>query len=144
MAGTKRGVPVQWELAALGSTDFPANYRQRSHAIELKLEALIEINRDWIRLFPNKIPRFDRARLVYRKDPVWHDIPLVLSAGGSDCKSLVAYYLADLRERDGIEAARPFVSWRRGPKNGGNHLKFHVQVWLPSGGIVDPCRQIGM
>jgi hypothetical protein len=145
--GDVHGVPFSAELAALGSSAFSGDYRQRSRAYEFFLEALVETNRDWIRRFP-WLPRLEDSGARYKKDPVWHDIPLVIAAGYSDCKSLVAYRLSDLRQRDGFDGRRrdgtplvkPIISWKRGPKDKGNHVRMHVQVEFPDGRVEDVCR----
>ena len=134
-----RGVPLVGEVAAIGSNAYAPDYRQRSRAIEHQVEAYVQIDMDWLRRMP-WLPRLEAAGVRYKKDQVWRDIPVVLSEGGADCKSLVAWRIADLRIRDGIMAT-PFVFWKRGL---GNHLKFHVQVRLPDGRIDDPCRRMGM
>lgn len=137
-----RGVPVQGEIAAIGSTGYPPDYRQRSRAIEHQVEAYTQTNMDWIRRFPG-LPRLLDSGARYKKDPVWRDLPVILSEGGADCKSLIAWYNADLRIRDGIWATA-FVTWRRGTKKGDPDMKFHIQSRLPDGRIVDVCRRLGM
>lgn len=161
-----QGVPLRAEIAAFGSNAIAGDFRQRSRAYEHWMEALIAINVDWIRRFPD-LPRLEAANVRYAKDATWRDIPLILGAKirRTDCKSIVAYRIADLRVRGetgmivledplaSMQAGRsidprivwatPLVSWRRDEKDP-NHLKLHVQVRRPDGRVEDPCRPRGM
>lgn len=157
-----QGVPLRAEIAAFGSNAIAGDFRQRSRAYEHWMEALVAINMDWIRRFPD-LPRLEAASVAYSRTPDWYDIPLVVAKRKADCKSIVAYRIADLRvrgdtgmvilpdplETDGaamdprIVWATPLVSWRRDERDP-NHLKLHVQVRRPDGRVEDPCRPRGM
>lgn len=68
----------------------------------------------------------------------WRDIKRILRFGYSDCKGLVAWRIAELEIKRGIEAL-PYVTWSI--ENG--KPVYHVQA-ITAQGIEDPSERLGM
>ena len=119
-----------------------------AEALQEQVAELVEFvarqNRYLIRRFGRRrIPPLYDSGVLYRVDP-WDDAfqhfadcLTVLQRGYSDCKSLVPYRLADLREENPHEHYSAHVYPRR-LRTGGTCL--HVQVRMPDGQIEDPSR----
>ena len=97
------------------------------------LFALVHIDQIYLRKFPST-PLLYACRIRYARDPRWLDIPSLLHEGEGDCKSLVAFRVAELRQR-GIDA-RPCL------KPGRDGL--HALVQWPDGHLEDPSTACGM
>lgn len=117
--------------------------RARCAGLAAFVDALAEVDRIWLREVLT--PPLYSAGVKYRLETpdVVRDIPAIRALGYADCFNLVAWRLAELRER-GIEAG-PLVSIESRPKQG--TYKFHVVVssersWGRQ--IEDPSRHLGM
>lgn len=105
------------------------------------LEALTEINHDYLIAFPDTPHLYD-TNIIYNAEKgteTWQDIATTLRRGFGDCEDLAAYRCAELRAA-GI-AAKPYIRWRvSGPKKS----QYHAVVKLPDGRIEDPSAALGM
>lgn len=107
-------------------------------ALQALLEALIAIDRVYLRRFP-RTPRLYDAGVRYGRTQVWDSIPDLLTRRYGDCKSLTAMYVA--QEREAGRAARPVFRFATNPQTG--HKDFHILV--QSGKVFeDPSRKLGM
>lgn len=113
--------------------------------LQAALEALTALDRVYLRSHPDTPPIYD-AGIVYLRDAedrdqgrpraeLWLTVPDVRRAGGADCKCLVAWRLAELRERG--ETAEPLMV--RVTEN-----LWHVQLRREDGRIEDPSTRLGM
>lgn len=109
---------------------------QAASCIASLVEALAQANGMFLREFP-KTPSLYTAGIAYEETEAWRDIPALLAARKGDCKSLVAWRLAELRKQ-GTKALVQVVYIPRP----GEHL-FHVQI-RKGGGTEDPSRFLGM
>lgn len=102
------------------------------------VDAIAHINEKFLTRFPQTASLYS-AGVVYDETDEWRDIPAILESGKADCKSLVAWRLAELRRRS--EMALVHVVWfdNREP---GKRL-FHVQVRKGTK-LEDPSRFLGM
>ena len=100
------------------------------------VEALVQVNGAFLRQFP-KTPALYTSGIVYAESPAWRDIPGLLAARSGDCKSLVAWRLAELRRQN----SKALVHVVYIPK--GNEHLFHVQI-RKGQAIEDPSRFLGM
>jgi hypothetical protein len=95
-----------------------------------------------LRLHP-EAPWLYASGVSYAEDDegheAWRDIPETLARGVGDCKDLVAWRLAELRER-AREPAEPRVRVARV----GARVKYHVVVRRADGAREDPSRALGM
>jgi hypothetical protein len=71
------------------------------------------------------------------------NIPAILRVGYAHCIGLVAWRVAELKVRDGVEA-RPAVTEFREERSVGLVQEFHFRVWHPDGSIEDPSHALGM
>jgi hypothetical protein len=114
----------------------------REVVLRLLIEALAAANAGHLRLHP-EAPWLYESGVSYVEDAEghegWTDIPETLARGVGDCKTLVAWRLAELRVREG-ETAQPLVSFARV----GSRVKFHVEVRRADGRTEDPSRALGM
>lgn len=128
-------------LFKLRIPDELADVRARERCIEYLLEALAQINLEWLREHPETAPLFQSAR--YRDDShkrydEWCDIPTTGTRQHGDCDDLVPWRIAELRLR-GINA-RPMARYQ----GHGPHATYHVLVRLPDGTTEDPSHILGM
>ena len=82
--------------------------------------------RDW--------PDLRTAGVRYQRTGPWQAADVLLKHGRGDCKDLVPYEAARLREQGikvGIRLTRTGRMW-------------HVQIRLPDGRIFDPSKELGM
>lgn len=73
----------------------------------------------------------------------WQTIPSLLERGTGDCKSVVAYRVAELNVA-GIKAFAQFRWADRIGRDGKKHATFHIEVQHPDGSIEDPSEILGM
>jgi len=126
----------------LGTFDVaPVNVR--ANLIGTMVEALIAVNRAYLRLNPDT-PPFYQSQLKYHLKirpfglDRWQDIPTTLALGGGDCKDFVAWRVAELREK-----GYPDVGPRIIAKETGNVIVYHVQVRIDTQ-VEDPSVALGM
>lgn len=100
------------------------------------LETLVRLNLTHLTADPS-LPLLAESGVRYLQDPTWKDLLVVLQGRLGDCKDLVAWRLAELREQ-GIDARAHVVFY----KLDGLEL-FHLQVKTPKG-IEDPSLACGM
>lgn len=110
-------------------------------AVLYLLEALVNINRLWLKMHP-ECPGIYESGVRYQREfdtEDWRDIPTIIKDGGGDCEDLAAYLCAWYRERKGIKC-RPFIKWRKYD----NFYLYHVLVQMPDGRMEDPSARLGM
>lgn len=107
-------------------------------ALQALLEALIAINRLYLRRYP-KTPKLYAAGVRYGRTQVWDSIPDLLTRRYGDCKSLTAMQVAELREAG--KPARPVFRFATNPQTG--HKDFHILVQVGKA-FDDPSRKLGM
>lgn len=76
-----------------------------------------------------------RSGVAYQEDPRWQDLASMLTSRHGDCKDLVAWRLAELRELYSTDA-RLHVVFTKLPSGD----VFHLQIRLPDGQIEDPVE----
>lgn len=105
------------------------------------LTALCQINEIWL-AEGGKAPPLYRAGVRYVGEPDgdehWRSIPVVLSLGHADCKSLAAWRVAELRQTG--ERARCRFSSKRTTTG----RLWHIFVVRADGSEEDPSRILGM
>lgn len=108
------------------------------------IESAILVNRAHLRAFPNTPPLYSSG-VRYRREPPgvedFSDIEAIIRRGYGDCAQLVAWRVAELRERG--EAAGVRIIWRKYTPRGKPRV-FHVQVRREDGRIEDPSVRLGM
>jgi len=109
---------------SLAALDHPC-VEDRADIYAALVEALVDINRQYLR----REKRIGFSHLLYESSIVyvrypeeWQDIPSMLSTRRGDCKDLVAWRIAELRER-GCDA-RVHVIFTEHPEKD----EFHLQV----------------
>jgi hypothetical protein len=103
------------------------------------VEALIQVDMLFLRRTPG-VPLLYRSGVSYEggeHDSPWQDVPSLLLTRKGDCKSLVAWRIAELRGQ-GHQALVHVVYLERARED-----LFHVQVRRPDK-IEDPSRFLGM
>ena len=101
-------------------------------ALLYMLQALVEVNKLWLRKYPGTPPIYSgvvggNPKIRYRREvdnEVWVDIPTLFRIGYSDCEDLGCARVAELSVK-GIKS-RPYISWRLLP-NGG--YLYHCRAW---------------
>lgn len=136
----------RFALAIFEGSDKKNVFRSRL-AIERLLDALVLINMDWLRAYP-ETPKLYESGVVYKKvvppgedDDPWQDIPSTLSLGYGDCEDLACWRVAELRMSG--NAASTLVDYRLGQKDGKPRHFFHVLVQYQNGSTEDPSRLLG-
>ncbi len=119
-----------------------ASQAEEATVLCLCLEFLISVNRAYLRNHPQK--SLYRSGVVYGRTQEWDTIPAVIERGYGDCKSLSAWRIAELRERN-VEC-RPVFRWVR-RRDG--HKDFHILVAVDRSGKTeplweDPSKTLGM
>jgi hypothetical protein len=102
--------------------------------VQALMEGLTMINQVAMRQSGRAWPSLKRAGVKYHRTTVWQAAALLLRRKRGDCKDLVAYEAARLREaghKVTIRLTRTNSTW-------------HVQIRLPGGQIFDPSRELGM
>lgn len=113
-----------------------------SRCVDGLVMALAEFDREWLCRHPDA-PKLYQSGVRYKRQrrDVFMDVPAVLKGGGSDCKNLAAWRIAELG-LEGHEATAMSV-WQRA-----DHLRFplifHVLVLRRDGVIEDPSVALGM
>jgi len=114
----------------------------RLDALRLMLEALIGINRLWLR--SNRIPGLYQYAPAYKMKvrpfglDTWQDIPRTILLGSGDCKDFACWRVAELRE-----ARVPDVSPRIKVKEVNGLTVYHIQVRADLQ-VEDPSAILGM
>jgi hypothetical protein len=108
-------------------------------ALQALLEALIAINRVYLRRYRKSTPTLYKSGVTYGRTQIWDSIPDLIARQYGDCKSLTAMMVAELREAG--EKCRPVFRFMRNPQNG--QKDFHILV--QRGRVFeDPSRRLGM
>jgi hypothetical protein len=106
------------------------------------VESLVARDRRWIgrgRAEGAPRPTLYTSLVRYREDPcAWKDAPTILRTHSGDCKDLVAWRLAELREEG--EDARCHVVIRVFQ----GRATYHAQILRANGTIEDPSTRMGM
>jgi hypothetical protein len=115
---------------------------KEANAIALRalLDCLIDLNGIILDKFPT-LPRLYQSGVIYHLMPseaAWDSIPIMLRRGFTDCKSLVAARIAELR-RDGFAAIPVF----RNIKDGWGTM-FHILILHGDGRWECPSANLGM
>lgn len=123
----------------LSSVFYPgSNSDEDAYVLRCMLDALIGVNLAYLRY--HAAPPLYRAGVVYGRTQEWESIPDVMLRGFGDCKSLSAWRVAELRNKD--LKANPVFRWR--VRSDGSRIKdFHILVQTMTG-YEDPSRQLGM
>ncbi len=117
-----------------------ASKDQNATALRALLDCLIALNAICLDFDPN-LPSLYKSGVVYKlmpSDEPWDTIPTLLRRGYSDCKSLVAARIAELR-RVGRVAMPVF----RHVTDGGGTM-FHILILHGDGRWECPSRNLGM
>lgn len=115
--------------------------------LRILLNALAAINCDILKRDPT-IPLLYESGVVYQREAPgveeWQDIVETLRRGFGDCEDLACWRVAELREREGVQAT-PDFTLRNVEVSPGEFTKvFHIFVRLPGGLREDPSRMLGM
>ena len=108
-------------------------------ALQALLEALIAINRVYIRRYGKRVRPLYNSGVRYGRTQVWDSIPDLVTRRYGDCKSLTAMRIAELREAGAN--ARPVFRFAVNPQTG--QKDFHILVQLGKA-FEDPSRKLGM
>jgi hypothetical protein len=103
-------------------------------AVQALIEGLTLVNQVVMRQSGKRWPSLRAAGVRYRRTDSWQVCGMLLARKYGDCKDLVAYEAARLRElghRVTIRLTRTDSTW-------------HVQIRLPDGRVFDPSRELGM
>lgn len=101
------------------------------------VEAISRLDLEYLKLFPSTPPIY-LAKVHYEDTPTWRDIPALLRHRSGDCKSLVAWRLAELRVKG--EDATLHVIYQAFDTE--DH--YHLCVRRASGEIEDTSERLGM
>lgn len=106
------------------------------------LECLTLLNLDYLAKHPDTIAVYESG-IEYVRDEIgrerWRSIPYILIDSSADCKSLVAWRVAELR----MKGEKAQCGVRAEPMPGGWML-YHVFVKRANGSIEDPSAILGM
>jgi hypothetical protein len=109
-------------------------------ALRALLDCLIDLDIIILKAFPN-LPRLYHSKVVYKLMPSeapWDSTPILMQRGFTDCKSLVATRIAEIRH-DGFTAMPVF----RNIKDGWGTM-FHILILHGNGQWECPSRNLGM
>ena len=106
-------------------------------ALEASLEYLIALDIDFLRRHPS--PDLYHDDVFYKTTVEWEPIPAVQLRGHGDCKSLVAWRIAELRIR-GIPCRPVFRYWTRPD----GRFDYHILVMRNGAVFEDPSKVHGM
>jgi hypothetical protein len=116
-------------------------------ALEVCRLAEVEIDEARLELKARKVPPIYKSGVRFKTQPAsscaFRPPSEVYERGGGDCKQLVTWRIAELRE-NGINAM-PRVIWvdsRDGKTVSG--LQAHMQIRLPDNTVEDPSVNLGM
>ncbi len=115
--------------------------RVNAPVVRALLDALIEINLDYLRLHPHTRPLY-RSGVRYGRTRTWDEIPAMYSLGFGDCKSLSAALIAERRLR-GVKVY-PSFRWARRTPGPDGIMDFHILVQTGPSTFEDPSRILGM
>lgn len=130
----------------LGGVFYPgASDEDNAQALQALLEALVAINRVYIRRFP-RTPKLYQSGVRYGRTQVWDSTPDLYARRYGDCKSLTAAYVAEIRQAEGDKAARPVFRFAKNPQTGQKDFHILVQRNRKVNGsyFEDPSRVLGM
>lgn len=102
--------------------------------IQALMEGLSMVNQIAMRESGRKWPSLKAAGVRYVRTSEWRNARKLLQHRAGDCKDLVAYEVARLRElghRVTIRLTRVGTTW-------------HTLIRLPDGRLFDPSRELGM
>lgn len=124
----------------IGGVFYPgASDEDNALALQALLEALIAINRVYLRRYKGRVRKLYQSGVRYGRTQVWDSIPDLITRHYGDCKSLTAMYVAELREAG--EQTRPVFRFARNPQTG--QKDFHILVQRGRM-FEDPSRKLGM
>ncbi len=129
----------------LGGVFYPgATDEDNALALQPLLEALICINRLYIRRYKGQVPPLYKTGVRYGRTQVWDSIPDLITRRFGDCKSLTAMRIAELRE-SGEEDAMPVFRFGVNPHTGMKDFHILVQRGAKGNSVAeDPSRKLGM
>ena len=127
---------------ALGSFD-ALPHAERVELLREFVESLISVNRAYLRHFP-LAPALYAAGVRFVREELcgdeWQDAARILETRAASSPDLVAYRVAELRERDGEPTAGPLITSMVAPSG---VTLWHVSVVRESGAIEDPAVILG-
>jgi hypothetical protein len=124
----------------LGAVFHPgASDEDNALALQAMLEALIAIDRLYLKRYRRSTPTLYKSGVRYGRTQVWDSIPDLLTRRYGDCKSLSAMFVAELREAG--KSARPVFRFAVNPQTG--QKDFHILVQCGKH-FEDPSRKLGM
>lgn len=134
-------LPVVFQAGLFEKPLDERDWKYSNHCLEWMLECLVNINRSYLRIYPETPPLY-RSGTVYAREKGtedWASIKVLLRVKQGDCEDLGAWRVAELRER-GKEFAKPRVKFR----NVEGFWHYHIQVQRANGKVEDPSRNLGM
>lgn len=101
------------------------------------VEALTRLDIAYLELHP-ETPRLYLSNVRYAEVPRWQDVPSLLQSGRGDCKSIVAWRLAEMRGSD------PNASIHVVHRIIGQEDHLHVLIRRSDDRLEDPSVKLGM
>lgn len=101
------------------------------------VEAMVTLDLEYLRLFPST-PTIYLAGIRYEDTPAWRDIPALLRHKTGDCKSIVAWRLAELRAKKENATLRVIY------QGYDDEDHYHLCVRRASSEVEDPSVRLGM
>lgn len=137
-----------------GSQGDYLSWRYSTNVLKWLLEALVNCNRDYIKLMGGNVPPLYETGVRYTRENTedWAGIKVCWARKYGDCEDLASWRVAELREQG--EPARPYLRFKRGGADK-KVWQYHIQVlrykpsdaskaiWVPSS-IEDPSLILGM
>lgn len=124
----------------LGGVFYPgASDEDNALALQALLEALVAVDRVYIRRYGRNVPALYNSGVRYGRTQVWDSIPDLITRRYGDCKSLSAMRVAELREKK--QDAKPVFRFMVNPRSG--QKDFHILVQTGAK-FEDPSRILGM
>lgn len=110
-----------------------------AEAIAAFIDSLAILNQAYLELNNVNVPRIYMSRVRYAEIESWRDIPTLLREGSGDCKSLVAWRLAEIRAYTEEEPAIHIVhqAWQ-------DEDRLHILIKRGDGMFEDPSIKLGM
>lgn len=125
-----------------------------ARVLSVLLENLIQVDMVYLQCMRDvgrAVPELHRSGVVYGRTKLWESIPDVIARGYADCKSLTAWFVAQVRDAAVVQhgatmaqargMAKPVFRWVRNTSNG--QRDFHILVQTPTGWR-DPSKDLGM